>query len=100
MYCVMLPGVFAKAPQMPRRRLQWSHVELLEEERQAEAKLSGYTHKADGQYGIDMLNTYLVCLIDLFVFDFGEWVKKELFYMLLGFYFVLLFVCSSATVML
>lgn len=61
----MLPGVFAKAPQMPRRCLHWSDVELLEEKRQAEAKLSGYTHEADGQHGIDIL---VLHLFDRFVF--------------------------------
>lgn len=67
----MLPGVFAKAPQVPRRCLQGSHVELLEEERQAEAKLSGYTHKAGGQYGIDILHTHFTCSIEMFLPDFG-----------------------------
>lgn len=48
----MIPGVPAKASQMSRPALQRSHVELLEEERQAETELSGDSHAADGQSGV------------------------------------------------
>lgn len=48
----MVPGVPAKASQMSRSALQRSHVELLEEERQAETELSGDSYSADGESGI------------------------------------------------
>lgn len=49
---LMIPGVPAKASQMSRSALHRSHVELLEEERQAETELSGDSRAADGQSGV------------------------------------------------
>lgn len=49
---LMVPGVSAKASQMSRSALRWSHVELLAEECETEAELSGDSYSADGESGI------------------------------------------------
>lgn len=78
----MLPGVPAKAGMLSRKSLRQSDAELLEEERQATAELSGDARSADGESGVadGMYNFSLPCtvLFDVFSMDlFGINLESE-----------------------